>query len=350
MKENPVTPVEMSANQRRIFLDTIQLHDAYQDAWRKGRSYQGGMHWKKAKGREYLFRTRDRYGYGKSLGPRTPDTEAVLAEFRQGKKASKERLAALRERLREQARLCKAVSIQRVPRIVTGILRILEQHRLLGRNITVIGTHALYAYEASAGVFVDAPIMATRDMDLLWDVRTRLSMVTGEDDTPLKGMLDILCEADKTFELRHQQGFRAINKDGYMVDLVKPEPRPAITREQRRMGGQGDLEAAEIRNLQWLVSAQKISQGVIGDDGYPAMVVCPDPRAFALHKLWLSEQPDREPLKKTRDRLQALTVAGIVHRYLPQYKFESAELRMFPRKVFEAGSKEIEDHEPPVGI
>jgi len=31
----------------------------------------------------------------------------------------------------------------------------------------VIGTNAMYAYEASAGVFFDISTMATRDMDIL---------------------------------------------------------------------------------------------------------------------------------------------------------------------------------------
>ncbi len=350
MKENLITSIEMSANQRRIFIDTLQIYDAYTEAHRANRSYRGGMHWKKSKGREYLFRTRDRYGYGKSLGLRTPETEAVLEKFRSGKQVLKERLAFFRERLREQARLCKAVSIQRVPRIVTGILRILDQYQLLGRNVTVIGTNAIYAYEAAAGVFLDSPILATRDMDILWDVRSRLSLVSPDNDSSVKGLLDLLCKADRSFELRGRQGFRAINKDGYMVDLVKPEPRLMISREPRRMGGKGDMEAAEIRNLHWLVSSPKFSHVVIGDDGYPAPMICHDPRAFALHKIWLSEQSDRDPLKKKRDRHQAMTVAGLVHSYLPQYPFVSEDLRMFPKKVFEAGSNEIKNQAPPAGI
>jgi hypothetical protein len=32
-------------------------------------SYKGGMHWKKSNGKEYLFKTIDRNGNGKSLGP-----------------------------------------------------------------------------------------------------------------------------------------------------------------------------------------------------------------------------------------------------------------------------------------
>jgi len=340
LKENIAMPAEMSDSQRRVFIDATQLYEAYTDAFRENRSYRGGMHWKKAKGREYLFRSRDRYGYGNSLGPRSPETEKILAEFRAGKEKAKGRLGTLKERLKEQARFCRAASIQRVPRIVTGILRTLDQDRLLGRNVTVVGTNALYAYEAAAGVFMDSPILATRDMDILWDIRTRLNLAA-DDEQAEQGLLGLLRKADRSFDPVKRQAFRAVNKDGYMVDLIKPEPRSVFDSERRRMGASGDLEAAEIRNLQWLVSAPKLKQVVIGDDGYPAAMACPDPRAFALHKIWLSRQPDREPIKKKRDRHQALATAFLVSRYLPQYRFAAAELKMFPKTVFEMAVEEI---------
>jgi hypothetical protein len=33
-----------------------------------------------------------------------------------------------------------------------------------------------------------------------------------------------------------------------------------------------------------------------------------------------------------------MAVAGLVHRYLPQYQFISEDLRMFPKAVFKSGS------------
>ena len=346
MKENHDLPVEMSTNQRRIFSNAVQFYDAYIKASRDALSYRGGMHWKKSKGREYLFRTRDRYGYGKSLGPRSPELEKVLEDFRKGKQRAKERLQTLKERLKELARFCRAASIQRVPRLVTGILRVLDEHRMLGNNVIAVGTNAIYAYEAAAGVFVDSPILATRDMDILWDIRSRLNLVVDAEQSP-SGLLDLLRKADRSFELVEKQRYRAANKDGYLVDLIKPEPRNVLTKEKRRMGEEGDLEAAEIRNLQWLLSFPKFNQVVIGDDGYPAAMVCPDPRAFTLHKIWLCDQQDREPLKKKRDRHQAMAVAYLVNNYLPQYSFSNDDLKMSPSAVFLAASLKISTEETP---
>jgi len=375
---------EMSDNQRRVYLDAVQLDEAFSSAFQKSRSYRGGMHWKKAKGRQYLFKTRDRYGYGESLGPRSAETEKILADFRKAKKEAKDRLATLKQRLNEQSRFCKAAMIQRVPRIVTGVLRVLEQRNLLGQNILVVGTNAMYAYEAAAGVFLDRPLTATRDMDILWDVRPKLSLFA-EDETDPIDLLDILRKADKSFEPAAPGSFRAVNRDGYMVDLIKPEstttrtaggldftaiggkrrgregpqslrvepgakhpvwktqPKSLVRKDPVRMGGPGDLKAAEIKSLHWLISSPKFSQVIIGDDGYPVSMVVPDPRAFSIHKVWLSEQPDREPVKKKRDEDQGLAIACLVIKYLPQYRFETSELRMFPKDVVLKLKKKISE-------
>ncbi len=336
---------EMTDNQRRIFIDTIQLYEAFLAAFKKMRSYKGGMHWKKSKGREYLFRSRDRFGYGKSLGPRTSETEKILAQFQQGKQREKERLSALKKQLKEQSRFCKAALIQRAPRIVSSILRLLDQQNILGRNVMVIGTNAMYAYEASAGVFFDISAMATRDMD----IRPKLILAV-DKDMDNTGLLGIIRKADRSFELISPGGFRAVNRDGFMVDLIKSEPKQLLIEETRQMGGPDDLKAAEIRNLQWLISSPKFSQVIIGEDGYPAPLVAPDPLAFALHKLWLSEQADREPVKKQRDHDQGLAVAQLIIQYLPQYQFNTSELRMFPKDVVQRAKEKISNIDLPAGI
>jgi len=342
MKENFIAPSEMNDTQRRVFIDAVQLFQTYMQVFRESRSYRGGMHWKKAKGKQYLFRSTDRYGYGKSLGPRSEKTETILEQFRQAKQENSKRLSSIKDRLKEQARFCRAASIQRVPSVAAGVLRVLDQHKLLGKSITIIGTNAIYAYEAAAGVFVDSPIMATQDIDMLWDVKARLNLAAMNQDRPTGGMIDLLKKSDRSFRRVGRKPFRAVNKDGYMVDLVKPRPKSVIAAEPTRLGDESDLEAAEIGNLEWLVSSPKFSQVVIGNNGYPAAMVCPDPRAFAVHKIWMSRQPDRDPLKKQRDRGQALTVAWIVSRYLPQFKFSSSELKMFPKSIIDNARHDID--------
>ncbi|MDX2501789.1 MAG: GSU2403 family nucleotidyltransferase fold protein [Deltaproteobacteria bacterium] len=340
---------EMSDNQRRVYIDTAQLYEAYLSAYHKGRAYRGGMHWKKAKGREYLFRSRDRYGYGKSLGPRSQETEKILKEFRKNKQQVKERLENLKDRLKEQARFCKAAMIQRVPRVAAETLRLLDRQKLLGRNVLIVGTNALYAYEAAAGAYVDTSITATGDPDILWDVRSRLTLVA-DNDIDQTGLLDILRKADRSFELSGPRSYRAINRDGYMVDLIKSRPKQMLRRERTQMGGPGDLKAAEIKNLHWLISSPKVYQIVIGEDGFPAAISAPDPRAFALHKLLLSKQTRRAAVKKQRAHDQAIAVANWIVKYLPQYEFKATELRMFPKAILTEAEKDISELELPSGF
>jgi hypothetical protein len=163
------------------------------------------------------------------------------------------------------------------------------------------------------------------------------------------GLLTILQQADRSFELIRKRSFRAVNRSGYMVDLLKPEPRPAHLLEKRRMGANGDWVAAEIQNLQWLVASPKFNQVVIGDDGYPAVMVTPDPRAFAVHKLWLSRQTDREPIKRQRDKEQAIAVGLLVLHYLPHLAFTPAELKMFPKSVIAAAAEALQTSDLPPG-
>jgi len=341
-------PYEMNDDQRRTYIDAAQLYETYRDAFAKSRAYRGGMHWKKVKGKEYLFRSLDRYGYGKSLGPRSKETESTYHEFHNNKKHVHDRLKLLKEKLKQQARFCKAARIARVPRIVTAILRLLEQHQLLGRNLQIVGTNTLYAYEARAGVFLERGLLATRDMDMLWDIRPKLRLFA-IDDIDSKGLIDILQKADRSFDLLSKKSFRAVNQVGYMVDLIKPEPKSVLIAERRQVGSDDDLMAAEIKNLQWLISAPKFDQIVIGEDGFPAAMVVPDPRAFAIHKLWLSNQMDRDAVKKKRDRSQALAVCKLILQFMPEFEIKKEDLRMFPESIIADAIKVLNGSKLPPG-
>ncbi len=70
----------------------------------------------------------------------------------------------------------------------------------------------------------------------------------------------------------------------------------------------------------------------IGSDGMPLLMSCIDPRAFALHKLWLSRRADRSPAQRPRDAAQAVTVAALVLAYL-NLPFESRDLSALPKAL-----------------
>ncbi len=232
-----------------------------------------------------------------------------------------ERFKSLKNEIKAQAPLCKSVKIQRVPIIAANILRELDQRNLLGNHIMVVGTNALFAYEATAGVFFDNKAIATEDMDILWDIRSKIKLGIKDDADP-KDFIDILRKVDKTFDIYHGHTFRVANEKGYMVDLLK---------------------AVEVKNLSWLLSAPKFEQIAIGYDGLPVRIVTPDPRAYALHKFWVSEQKDRDPRKKGRDKEQAIAVAKLVMEHLPYLEFSQEDMQMFPIELLMSFKTVVEE-------
>ena len=312
-------------------MDLAQAYEAYADMQRQLAGLDYSLHWKVLRGKTYLFKKIDAKGNGRIIGPRDPESEQTLAAFRARRNELKARHANLKARLAEHARLAKALKLARVPKTAAAVLRVLNRHALLGRNLIVVGTNALYAYEAAAGARFDSAVMDTADVDILWESRAKLSLAA---DTRGAGLIGILRQADRSFEVVRARGFRAANRDGYMVDLLKPLPRNLIADESRgSIGGGDDLFAAETRNLAWLLSARKFRSTAVGMDGFPVPLVAPDPRLFALHKLWLAGQRDREPVKKGRDRAQGRAVLELLLERLPQYPLDAGVLRGLPFKV-----------------
>lgn len=324
---------ELSANEARVMLDYRQTYQAYLAAREGERAFAGGMFWKTVNGAEYLVRSSNSRGGNKSLGRRSAETEQIFADYHSGKARSKARVAALKDTVREFAGMSVGLGLNRVPKVVAAILRRMDEFGLLGKNLQVIGTHALYGYEAVAGVRFDAGLMATTDIDFMWDASSRLKLVQLDAEVRQAGVLAVLKKVDASFEAVRSEGFRAVNQQGFYVDLVRPTPSPPWKSGVPDKLSAQDMQPADIPNLKWLLSSQKFNAMVIGQDGLPAPMVAPDPRAFALYKLWLSQQAERDPLKRKRDQLQGRAVAEMVIQKLPHLPFDAAAMQMFPLSV-----------------
>lgn len=312
--------IKSLSNQQRLHLvNNEQLYENYRIALRHARAHTYGMRWKTVRGVDYLFRDSDARGNGKSLGPRNAETEALLAAFQQGREAANERLAGIRAALDEQARLNKALKLARVPRIIARILRELDAAGLY-KSFTVLGTQALFGYEAAGGVQFLVELLASGDIDLLYDYRQKITLVSSKLEG--QGLLGLLKRADRSFECIRKRGFRAANAGQFMVDLIVP-PRGMHESDPVSFAAE-DLVAAEVPDLQWLLNAPKIDTVAIDETGWPTPLRVPDPRAFALHKAWLSSRPDRDPVKKPRDLAQARAVAAFVREHMPHLPFSEA--------------------------
>ncbi len=108
--------------------------------------------------------------------------------------------------------------------------------------------------------------MATTDADLLWDTRKSLSLAaTG---VRRDGLMGILRHVDSSFVADY--GFNATNSQGYIVDLLCAE-----NSEVRTMKAGDDLEATPMAGVDWLLSAPRFEQIIIGMDGLPLRIVVP---------------------------------------------------------------------------
>lgn len=186
----------------------------------------------------------------------------------------------------------------------------------------------------AAGVFVDPGITSTEDIDLVMDARQSLRIMADakvEDGT----LINLLRKVDRSFE-RSSATFRALNRDGYLVDLIKPLANPVWKRGRETVGkAEDELVAVEIAGLAWLENAPVFEAIAIDEKGGPLRLIVPDPRIFAAHKFWVSKRADRDPIKRRRDLAQAQAVAQLTTQYLKHLPYEASELRVLPRAVFD---------------
>lgn len=329
----------LNSAQVKSAVDSELKLQALTDAELKGRDYAGGMHWKSIAGRDYLYRTHDRRGNGKSMGVRSEKTEQIYDYFTRGKASSTERIRSLREEVDIQAKINAAYRVGHVPNEVADICIELERAGLMEKSLTVIGTNAMHVYEAMAGVRFSSDIKATVDLDLLWNHHVKLSL-GANDSVKEEGLIGVLKKADRTFEVMDLQKFRASSSRGYMVDLIRQMPDPPWADEPDRFF-QDDLVATDIWNMKWLLGAPRVEHTVVAMNGRPFRMWAPDPRAFAMFKLWLSTAEDREPMKKIRDAEQARAVIQLVEDRLPHLARSWTALRSFPKDVVDVAMEEV---------
>jgi hypothetical protein len=328
---------ELNNDQRREVINTRQRYAAYREALAKADTYRGSMVWNTIKGRQYLVRSAyDKSGIRRqsSIGVRSPELEKTKLEYERGRKEANSRLKEIQTVIDRQAAINRAVGLGRVPLIGAKIIRALDNTGLLGSGIRVLGTNAIYAYEAAAGVQVDPGLTTTEDIDLLLDSRAGLTFAATEDISE-RSLLHVLQKVDHSFE-KSKQTFRAVNKDGYLVDLIKPMRTPPWVADNEKIGTDpNDLIAAEIEGLAWHESAPSFEAIAIDEKGEPLRIVATDPRVWAAHKFWLSKRQDRDPIKRKRDEAQARTIAQLVAKYLPHLPFIQEQMRMLPKEIFD---------------
>ena len=306
--------IEVSEDATRQYIDAQAVFTAHEEAIRASVEVRGGMYWKTQGHTDYLIRTSTRNSQ-KSLGPRTAETEAIYQKFTSRKTDSEQRLTDLTTELVRHQRMNRALHVGHAPKLLVDILSKITKAGL-SDYFSVVGTHSLYAYEAAAAVRFSDDALATRDVDLMWDIRKRLSFLTQMHRLD-SSMLSLLQKVDSTFRLRSNQGYTAVNSKGFEVDIIRREVRDNDPHPARLTDTDEDFFAVPVDHLERLQSGKRFSQMIVSTTGHMARMNTVHPLLFATHKRWMSEQASREPLKRRRDLLQANMVGELVDNYLP---------------------------------
>ena len=297
-------------NAARQLIDSTTVFDEFLRVQARARQFAGGMYWKRQGDYEYLVRTQPD-GRQSRIGARSAETEKTFADFTAGKRDVESRLKSLRAALRDAERLNKALKVGRVPSPVLAVLQAIEDAGL-GPNFTVVGTHALYAYETAAGVRIVQGALATQDVDLLWDARKRVRFLTDLQRLETS-MLGVLQRADPTFERKEGQYETAINAKGFEVDFLRRQPEGDDPHPFRFSDDEGDLWPVQAVRASVLTNAPRFEHVIVSATGRMALMRTIAPASFVEFKRWMARQAPRRPeMKKRRDLRQAEIVQKLL--------------------------------------
>jgi len=305
---------ELSDLQKKQYIDAESVFTALRDAEKAAQTVRGSMLWRQVSGRTYLIRT-NADNSQKSLGPRTAETEAVYEKFMARKKWLSERVTGLRQALQLHQKLNRAHRVGRTPEIVVQILNQLHKSGISEHFLTV-GTHALFAYESACGVRFADDATTTQDIDLLMDTQKHLLLASTLEERN-ESLLSTLQKVDATFDLRDDQLYTAVNASGFEVDVIR---RTAQNRDPHPLqvpSAERDFWAVQVGNGAQMASSARFAQMVVSASGHMALMTTLHPLTFSRLKQALANSPTRNPLKKSRDALQAQAVAQLVEEMLP---------------------------------
>jgi hypothetical protein len=302
-----------SDEQARALINLEQRYHVWLEAERGLDALPYDLRRKEVGTRAYLYEIRDRSGNGTSLGPWSPEHQTRFDEYHAQKIALKARRDASRPQMEEAGKIARALRVPMLSSEAGGILREADRRGLLGQSVLVVGTNAMPAYAIEAGGFMRSAPDETQDFDLTWSAT---DIVEGQ---PLWSMLKAV---DPTYTVNLERSFQARNARAYEVEVLCAPSRVAT------MPKLDQPKPFPLPEQEWLLNGNPVDRVLVCRDGGAARVVAPDPRWFALQKLWMGEQAKRNALKRSKDLKQGAALLDAVKEAMPQFpmdaKFEAA--------------------------
>lgn len=304
--------------QSRLLINLRQRYEVWMGAEQELAAMPYDLRRKTVTGSVYLYEIRDRSGNGKSLGKLDATREARFDEYHARKDALKAQIKGLRPALAESAALYRALRLPMLSSEAGPILRECDRRHLLGSHLMVVGTNAITAYMIEANGSIALPD-ETEDFDLAWVAET--------PDDAERRVWDMLKAVDPTFTINSERDFQARNAKAYEVELLVAPSRV------NTLGAKDQPRPVPLPEQEWLLFGRPIDQVIGCRDGSPARIVAPDPRWFALHKLWMSQQAKRNPLKRPKDHKQGMALLDAVATAMPHYPLDDAFEASLPNEL-----------------
>lgn len=313
--------IELEPGQVRQYINAESVFRELSRTMVESKDVRGSMFWREQSGSEYLIKEAAG-GSQKSLGVRSDATEQIFKKFKERKTQVSERLSKLISASNDQQRLNKALRVGRVPSVVVKTLNAIARAGLQDHFIT-IGTHALYAYESACGVRFMPDMLATLDIDQLFDSRKRIAfaaqMQRGAGEDGMKSFIGVLQKADPSFRVMHDQKQTAVNDAGFEVDVIRRFARDGDPHPLRMSDDEEDFWAVQVAGADKMLSTPRFSQMVVSETGHMAMMNTLDPLTFIAIKRMITAAPSRDPRKRHKDALQADVVDELVRTRMPQF-------------------------------
>ena len=188
----------------------------------------------------------------------------------------------------------------------------------------IVGTQALLAYEYEAMSLLPDTLKKTVNTTLAW----RRTAPWNKMERPI---LDSLKRADSTWTINAERSFQALDNKGNELEVL------AAKTVSSTLGNKG-FRPVDIPEQEWLLQGTPVVQILPTTDRNAARVMAPDPRWFALHKIFMSTSDRRDPKKKEKDLTQGVEVLNLVSNEMPHYPLDEhfeAELPDVLKTIFQ---------------
>ncbi|WP_227460937.1 hypothetical protein [Cupriavidus pauculus] len=287
--------IELNDQASRQYADATIVFAEWEKARARVQECSGGMIWRTSKGREYLIQT-GKDNRQRSLGPRSPHTEAIYTAFISRKRQAQETLGRLRHEMALADRQNRALQVGDAPALLVRILTNMERIGL--RDSTLIaGDCALLAYAAQARVKSWLAAGQVHDCEPIH------VQILAADARAKDMALAALLAADKTFiasqategrlNLKNAQGATAeILYDGLIQILFKPDMPMAV---------------------------RPFSVPLVATSGRMARMTAIPPSMYVLRAHGLAGRTDISPAEALQHAQRALAVRRLIKSHLPDW-------------------------------